>query len=393
MPAEVSSVEWSSARGTSGQDGSRLWPFDSKKERKPSRSSADVRTKPIVRLASAGLIGGLDETTAVPQGRAGSPRMLRPRSRPYLKSVRTRPASVASRRPGAPPREAMPRQALLGGAPVGHVVGRDLRADLLERAADEPGDVHLRDSDLLRDLRLRKALEEAQVEDAALAFVERTQPRGEHGAVFAHLVFVLDLAERLERVEIRVAVAGGGGRKREGRVCLAALPRPEDLFLFHSRRLGEVGDRRRALKLHRELLEQVRQADVQLLEPTRDAHRPALVAEVALDLADDVRRGVGGELDAALDVEAVDRLDEPDRADLDEVLELLAAVRVAPRQRPHERHVLLDQLLARSEVQVLVVAAEECAVALLGHQPAPASTFFVSPIQAASSRSSISTRS
>ncbi len=30
MPAEVRSVEWSSARGISGQEGSRLWPFDSK---------------------------------------------------------------------------------------------------------------------------------------------------------------------------------------------------------------------------------------------------------------------------------------------------------------------------------------------------------------------------
>ena len=30
IPAVVSSVEWSSARGTSGHDGSRLWPFSSK---------------------------------------------------------------------------------------------------------------------------------------------------------------------------------------------------------------------------------------------------------------------------------------------------------------------------------------------------------------------------
>jgi hypothetical protein len=47
---------------------------------------------------------------------------------------------------------------------------------------------------------------------------------------------------------------------------------------------------------------------------------------VPLDLADDVRRRVGRELDAAVDVEAVDRLDKPDAADLHEVLELFAAV-------------------------------------------------------------------
>src|ERR687888_1988839 len=48
IPALVSSVERSSARGISEADGRRRWPFDSKKERYPSRSSAVVRTRPIV---------------------------------------------------------------------------------------------------------------------------------------------------------------------------------------------------------------------------------------------------------------------------------------------------------------------------------------------------------
>ena len=43
IPAVVRSVEWSSARGTSGHEGSLVWPFSSKKDRNPSRSSADVR--------------------------------------------------------------------------------------------------------------------------------------------------------------------------------------------------------------------------------------------------------------------------------------------------------------------------------------------------------------
>ena len=58
-------------------------------------------------------------------------------------------------------------------------------------------------------------------------------------------------------------------------------------------------------------------------------------------------------------VEAVDRLDQADRADLDEVLELLAAAGVAAGERAHERQVALDQLLARGEVAVLVVAPEQ----------------------------------
>ena len=51
MPALVSSVEWSSARGISESDGQRRWPFSSKKERKPSRSSAVVRMHWILRAA------------------------------------------------------------------------------------------------------------------------------------------------------------------------------------------------------------------------------------------------------------------------------------------------------------------------------------------------------
>src|ERR687888_668531 len=82
------------------------------------------------------------------------------------------------------------------------VLGHDLFADLLERAADQPRHVHLRDADLLRDLRLRQALEEAQVEDLALALVEDPKPGREHCTVLRHLVLVLLGADRLQRVEL-----------------------------------------------------------------------------------------------------------------------------------------------------------------------------------------------
>ena len=48
----------------------------------------------------------------------------------------------------------------------------DRLADLLERAPDQPGDVHLRDPDLLRDLRLGQALEETELEDVPLPLVQ-----------------------------------------------------------------------------------------------------------------------------------------------------------------------------------------------------------------------------
>jgi hypothetical protein len=83
---------------------------------------------------------------------------------------------------------------------------------------------------------------------------------------------------------------------------------------------------------------------------------------VALDLAHHVRGGVGGERHVARELEAVDRLDQPDRADLLDVLERLAAPGVAARQRADQRQVALDQLFARRGVPLVVVAAKQLAV-------------------------------
>src|SRR5215211_1183692 len=255
------------------------------------------------------------------------------------------------------------------------LVGGDLGANLLERPPDQARDVHLRDPDLLGDLRLSQALEEAQVQDHPLAVVEHLEARLEHDAVLGDLVLVLV-----------VVAAPTARRERHRAVGAAAFERLEHLFLLDAGRLRQLGDRGRAAELNRQLLDDARELDVQLLEAARHAHRPPLVAEVTLDLADDIRRRVRGQLDAAIDVEAVDRLDQADRADLDEVLELLAAVRVAPRERAHERHVVLDQLLARGDVALLVVTLEEELVVAC-HQPAFADrAAFVSWTQSPPSR-------
>src|SRR5205807_1623865 len=166
-------------------------------------------------------------------------------------------------------------------------------------------------------------------------------------------------ANRLEWIEILLAVAAATGRERKRRIRASRLERLEYVFLGRARRLGELGDRRRPAELNRQLLHQARQLHVQLLQAARHAHRPTLVTKVALDLADDVRSRIGRQLDASLQVEAVNRLDQPDGADLDEIFELLTAVRVPPSERAHERHVLLDQLLARVQVTLLVVLAQE----------------------------------
>src|SRR6266516_1546259 len=241
----------------------------------------------------------------------------------------------------------------------------DLVADLLQCAPDQARDVHLRNPDLLCDLGLCQAAEEPEVEDRLLAVVEGTQAGLDCGPALRDLVPGLLRPDRLERLE--------------------------DLLLLDVGRLGQLGDGRRATQLNRQLLDQTGELDVQLLQAARHADGPALVAEVPLDLADDVRRRVRRQLDAAVDVEAVDRLDQPDRPDLDEVLELLAAVRVAACERAYERHVLLDQLLARLEVAVLVVAAEQDLVVDPRHAAVPAGAIrLVSSTQAPPSRSSTS---
>src|SRR5207248_9534106 len=120
----------------------------------------------------------------------------------------------------------------LSGLPALVLLGRDLLADLLERPADQPRDVHLGDPDLLCDLGLREPAEEAQVEDLPLAVVEDAEARRQHRPVLRDLVLVLFGPDRLERIELAVLVLAASGRERERAVRAAALERLEDLLLL-----------------------------------------------------------------------------------------------------------------------------------------------------------------
>ncbi|MGX1483820.1 hypothetical protein RKD45_002896 [Streptomyces griseus] len=99
------------------------------------------------------------------------------------------------------------------------------------------------------------------------------------------------------------------------------------------------------------------QVQTQLLESARDAHGPAGVTEEALDLADDGRHRERRELHAAAELEAVDRLDQADGADLDDVLHRLAAGAEAGGGELDEGQVQLDEGVA--DVRVLVGALLE----------------------------------
>ena len=96
-----------------------------------------------------------------------------------------------------------------------------------------------------------------------------------------------------------------------------------------------------------------------------DSPRP--VAEVTANLADDRGDRVGRELDALLELEAVDRLDEPDRSDLHQILGRLAAARVAVREGADERHQLLHELVSGPDISFLEVRDEERALVARRH--------------------------
>src|SRR5207248_7363688 len=89
------------------------------------------------------------------------------------------------------------------------------------------------------------------------------------------------------------------------------------------------------------------QAEVQLLHPAGHAHRPSLVAEMALQLPHDRGRRVRRELEAALRVETVDRFEQAHRGHLYEVVEGLPAVHEASGEVLGESQVGLYEVVAQ----------------------------------------------
>src|SRR6266581_3086414 len=145
-------------------------------------------------------------------------------ARPYAPTGRRRSRSRRARSAGDPRsrtargRTPSRRCSSTRGLRLHVLLRRDLLADLLKRAANQARHVHLRDADLLCDLRLRQALEEPEVEDLPLALVEDAESRREHGAILRDLVLVLFRADRLERVELLAVLLAAAGRERQGGV-------------------------------------------------------------------------------------------------------------------------------------------------------------------------------
>ena len=224
--------------------------------------------------------------------------------------------------------------------------------------------MHLRDPEPVCDLGLSLAFEEAQVKDRLLAlweFGDLGRERARYSSVSrcsssapswsanAEESAVVRIHRCIERGEV---------------VGVGDLEPFEHLFLAGPGRSAisaTVGERPSSCP---SVLTVFRQLEVKLLQSAGHANGPSLVPEVSLQLAHDRRSRVRRELDLALEIETVDRFQQPDGADLDQVLERLTSVAEAAREELDQADVLIDEPLSVLGPLLLVggflVRAEEC---------------------------------
>ena len=127
------------------------------------------------------------------------------------------------------------------------------------------------------------------------------------------------------------------GREPQGDARALGLHRLLDVPLVETQLLRQLGHGRRPTQLSCQHFACRHELQRDLGWSPRHADDRRAVAEVALDLTRDGRNGIAGEVGAAIRIEAVDRLDQADRPDLDEVLESFATVGVPTSQRAHQR--------------------------------------------------------
>src|SRR5262245_5043289 len=192
------------------------------------------------------------------------------------------------------------------------------------------------------------------MQDSPLPVVERAEAGRKQKQVVARCEGIVgdDRA-----VELACHVLRRG--KRDDRACPLRRDRFRGLALLDTRLARDLRERRRSRQLGREAGAVWSHPPAQVRQASRDADARRAVAQVPLDLARDGRGGEALKLASALRVEAVDGLDEPDAADLDEVLEALTAVRVAARERTDEGQLELDQSLPRTQVARLGVRPQQ----------------------------------
>src|ERR671915_1675737 len=202
--------------------------------------------------------------------------------------------------------------------------------------ADEARDMHLGDADPRPDLGLREVLREAQAQHLALAVAEGGHQALDGSRVLGDAEAGILGAHRLGHA-VAVLVVVARAVEGDGAIRPRGLARLQHLLRRGADVAPDLGRRRSAPELARQLLGDALDADRHLLEVAGHANRPAAVAEVALELAEDRRHRERGERRGAVRLEAVDGLEQAERGDLDEVVERLAAALVAAREVARQR--------------------------------------------------------
>nr|WP_255292614.1 hypothetical protein [Micromonospora sp. WMMA1996] len=205
--------------------------------------------------------------------------------------------------------------------------------------------MHLRDAEQVPDLLLGLVAVEVADHHALLPFRQPTQRRQQVEPVAEPLHPGVPLGQQVLPLP-RLVVATGRPVQRH----VAIRPPGGQRLHHHVDRYAQVsGDLlgpRHALRPAGQFgLGRVHQ-QVPLLQAAGDPDPPAVVPEVALQLAQDGRGGIARERHPAPRVVRVDRLDQAVAGNLDEVVERLAPVGEPPGQRHGERAVHLDQALA-----------------------------------------------
>ena len=140
---------------------------------------------------------------------------------------------------------------------------------------------------------------------------------------------------------------------------MVALASRGKLIRGHARRRGQLTRAGRPSEPRGELLADPREACAGLLQPPRQADGVGPVAEVPLHLPGNGRHREGGELVAELQVEALDRVQEADRAGLSQVIVLGTAPFVPMRQSLDKRHVELDQAFPGARIALFSIGTEK----------------------------------
>ena len=220
-----------------------------------------------------------------------------------------------------------------------------------DRPAQDPRHLHLGDADLLGDLRLGQVLDEAQRQHLALALRELTRggarpspgrrPACSAGSSSPNVSTTMPPSP---------SPSSCGASSEDAWWARAVSSDSSTSSTLSSRYSASSWHRGRPPRLRAQPLLRLLDLDRPLLRTTGHVHRPAEVAEVALELAQDRRHRERRERRAPAAVIPVHGLDQTQARHLQQIVERLAGAAVASGQLASQGQETLNQLLASAAV-------------------------------------------